>query len=102
MIRRPPRSTLFPYTTLFRSPILESFIYQDAIYKYAGTASVEGRVCDVVELSQAQRRTHLCLGKDLPIPRWVRDNTPNFKSTLDLTLANLRVRPRMHHSQYQQ
>src|SRR5256886_11348976 len=24
MIRRPPRSTLFPYTTLFRSPMLES------------------------------------------------------------------------------
>src|SRR2546430_12486342 len=24
MIRRPPRSTLFPYTTLFRSPWLES------------------------------------------------------------------------------
>src|SRR3989442_7947055 len=23
MIRRPPRSTLFPYTTLFRSPTLE-------------------------------------------------------------------------------
>src|SRR5438309_3238513 len=25
MIRRPPRSTLFPYTTLFRSHILEPF-----------------------------------------------------------------------------
>src|SRR5258708_31516824 len=24
MIRRPPRSTLFPYTTLFRSPIAKS------------------------------------------------------------------------------
>src|SRR2546430_9952101 len=24
MIRRPPRSTLFPYTTLFRSPIIGS------------------------------------------------------------------------------
>src|SRR5258708_21290645 len=24
MIRRPPRSTLFPYTTLFRSPIFEA------------------------------------------------------------------------------
>ena len=24
MIRRPPRSTLFPYTTLFRSPVLGS------------------------------------------------------------------------------
>src|SRR2546430_11681595 len=27
MIRRPPRSTLFPYTTLFRSPRLSSFLY---------------------------------------------------------------------------
>src|SRR2546430_4135517 len=26
MIRRPPRSTLFPYTTLFRSIVLESFL----------------------------------------------------------------------------
>src|SRR5690348_17900148 len=25
MIRRPPRSTLFPYTTLFRSPSMPSF-----------------------------------------------------------------------------
>src|SRR5258708_25724674 len=24
MIRRPPRSTLFPYTTLFRSPVIRS------------------------------------------------------------------------------
>src|SRR3712207_7964210 len=24
MIRRPPRSTLFPYTTLFRSPLIEA------------------------------------------------------------------------------
>src|SRR5256885_11971162 len=27
MIRRPPRSTLFPYTTLFRSPI--EFLHRD-------------------------------------------------------------------------
>src|SRR3712207_7343401 len=26
MIRRPPRSTLFPYTTLFRSPLTSRFI----------------------------------------------------------------------------
>src|SRR2546429_7206094 len=26
MIRRPPRSTLFPYTTLFRSVVQEAFI----------------------------------------------------------------------------
>src|SRR5688572_32331636 len=27
MIRRPPRSTLFPYTTLFRSPITFSLLH---------------------------------------------------------------------------
>src|SRR3712207_8678828 len=31
MIRRPPRSTLFPYTTLFRSgPELEFFYFRDS------------------------------------------------------------------------
>src|SRR5258707_8512738 len=29
MIRRPPRSTLFPYTTLFRSPVTDRF---DAVF----------------------------------------------------------------------
>src|SRR2546430_9261781 len=38
MIRRPPRSTLFPYTTLFRS----SFVIA------AGTDALWHKVCDVV------------------------------------------------------
>src|SRR2546422_7923317 len=29
MIRRPPRSTLFPYTTLFRSPFVDSVGLRD-------------------------------------------------------------------------
>src|SRR5690349_24669434 len=37
MIRRPPRSTLFPYTTLFRSPT-------------AGEVSVGGSVAPLIEL----------------------------------------------------
>src|SRR3712207_7168904 len=28
MIRRPPRSTLFPYTTLFRSPLWEVWVVE--------------------------------------------------------------------------
>src|SRR2546422_10304363 len=32
MIRRPPRSTLFPYTTLFRSYFVVSFGYDSALY----------------------------------------------------------------------
>src|SRR5260221_4899218 len=37
MIRRPPRSTLFPYTTLFRSPKEESQQVVDAVKKRGGT-----------------------------------------------------------------
>src|SRR3712207_8282514 len=35
MIRRPPRSTLFPYTTLFRSILDESLAAGDAVTKEA-------------------------------------------------------------------
>src|SRR6478735_11556896 len=40
MIRRPPRSTLFPYTTLFRSPIHDGVAERPALEVPArGTAS---------------------------------------------------------------
>src|SRR2546428_3921928 len=47
MIRRPPRSTLFPYTTLFRSPVALSRVSvadreQTALYVQR---HVEGRAC---------------------------------------------------------
>src|SRR2546422_8241515 len=33
MIRRPPRSTLFPYTTLFRSPVSASTNFASAVVR---------------------------------------------------------------------
>src|SRR3712207_9533063 len=46
MIRRPPRSTLFPYTTLFRSPshVHERFqgFLDDAERDYLNTLAAEG------------------------------------------------------------
>src|SRR5258708_16111326 len=39
MIRRPPRSTLFPYTTLFRSPGTGRGSYQDRLRSEHRTAS---------------------------------------------------------------
>src|SRR3712207_8132033 len=38
MIRRPPRSTLFPYTTLFRSPVGQRGVAQRADELDAGKA----------------------------------------------------------------
>src|SRR3712207_8065692 len=41
MIRRPPRSTLFPYTTLFRSPV-EDGVHQQLSEHEGGRGGVEG------------------------------------------------------------
>src|SRR3712207_7276481 len=40
MIRRPPRSTLFPYTTLFRSPMGTPAQAKSALSSYAKNASI--------------------------------------------------------------
>src|SRR5258706_8844082 len=41
MIRRPPRSTLFPYTTLFRSAVVGAF-EERLLGHLGGAADVEG------------------------------------------------------------
>src|SRR5258707_2658691 len=58
MIRRPPRSTLFPYTTLFRSTSLSSArpIGVDEVHALA-----DGRVAraeDLVEQARARSEEH--------------------------------------------
>src|SRR3989449_2098490 len=45
MIRRPPRSTLFPYTTLFRSPLDDRLERIDALAR----AARDGRVAAASE-----------------------------------------------------
>src|SRR3712207_7515821 len=47
MIRRPPRSTLFPYTTLFRSPLVAD------LRGFPEIAGLEGVRCDGVLLANA-------------------------------------------------
>src|SRR5690554_7295927 len=52
MIRRPPRSTLFPYTTLFRSGVLVdvSASYRSAIIETARHFGVEISVEDIAAI----------------------------------------------------
>src|SRR5256885_5716974 len=44
MIRRPPRSTLFPYTTLFRSPALNDLVAGQVQF---GAVVVTGQVLEL-------------------------------------------------------
>src|SRR5260221_7676753 len=53
MIRRPPRSTLFPYTTLFRSPA--GFAVVDGHAEHVGGQQVAGKLHALKRQSQALR-----------------------------------------------
>src|SRR2546425_4982662 len=55
MIRRPPRSTLFPYTTLFRS--LEAF--EDKFHRSLSTCLIPTRKPDIVPLDGRHLGDHL-------------------------------------------
>src|SRR5256885_8182482 len=49
MIRRPPRSTLFPYTTLFRSKIDPKKVWSNiVIFDCAETGMTAVELCDAV------------------------------------------------------
>src|SRR5690349_23075013 len=55
MIRRPPRSTLFPYTTLFRSQALEAYRAVESrivSHAYLGLAAALALVAGIVWLSR--------------------------------------------------
>src|SRR2546430_6165593 len=58
MIRRPPRSTLFPYTTLFRSTLIGSPSRNDTVGKRSAVAMVTGELkalASCLELSDPYR-----------------------------------------------
>src|SRR2546426_2890701 len=59
MIRRPPRSTLFPYTTLFRSPPhgTHDVLVTSAPAEVAGEASANRRVVGVGRVAEQFHRT---------------------------------------------
>src|SRR3712207_7609112 len=50
MIRRPPRSTLFPYTTLFRSVVILAVAYAYGVDGYVG---LHGAVYGLLPLLEA-------------------------------------------------
>src|SRR5437762_11410264 len=56
MIRRPPRSTLFPYTTLFRSLHDGTLVLYDVSSSY-----VEGRRCELDRKSTRLNSSHRCI-----------------------------------------
>src|SRR5437870_11266692 len=63
MLRRPPRSTLFPYTTLFRSTVLGAGVHRHRAAQRTGDAREELGAHEAVRseehTSELQSRGHL-------------------------------------------
>src|SRR2546422_8099323 len=85
MIRRPPRSTLFPYTTLFRSELAKSqilgdhsgllkLVFDPDSLKLLGVHCIGERAAEIVHIGQAV----LAFGRTI---RYFPDPLFNFPST---------------------
>src|SRR2546426_9026927 len=57
MIRRPPRSTLFPYTTLFRSRLADAL--ELAVLEHAQKLGLQlqGQLADLIEKQRSEEHT---------------------------------------------
>src|SRR2546429_1714502 len=58
MIRRPPRSTLFPYTTLFRSEVIEADAGENGLAEAAGSNQCPERGRADVDDRSGHKRRH--------------------------------------------
>src|SRR3989442_2692284 len=71
MIRRPPRSTLFPYTTLFRSFTRNRVTMKISMFHF--------RYCDFVNATASQVKLVVGRGDHVPYHPAARSNGPRLK-----------------------
>src|SRR5260370_16134687 len=83
MIRRPPRSTLFPYTTLFRSDRVEPRVGRQLVF-VAGRArhGAPGQSRDLLDPRAVRRR--LQRRGDEPVDARSEEHTSELQSHLNL------------------
>src|SRR5256886_6255783 len=76
MIRRPPRSTLFPYTTLFRSDVVELALIEGARARRLPMLAICRGIRSEEHTSELQSQSNLVcrllLEKKKKAPGWVR------------------------------
>src|SRR5258708_27513463 len=81
MIRRPPRSTLFPYTTLFRSPVIDNenrdYVQTRMLSLLAGQGDVKTLERSEEHTSELQSPDHLVCRLLLEKKKMQQSNTFN-------------------------
>src|SRR2546422_6684767 len=82
MIRRPPRSTLFPYTTLFRSPLhIPRIVSAAALQRYHMVHDISGKLIILGAIWEDHLGERTCFRS-----RWSRseEHTSELQSRLHL------------------
>src|SRR3712207_9059542 len=70
MIRRPPRSTLFPYTTLFRSPVIIALVAYSLLILIRNTvAGLDAVPAETIDAARGMGLTNrqILFGVELPL-----------------------------------
>src|SRR5258708_12360976 len=92
MIRRPPRSTLFPYTTLFRSSKLttsRSCPYHLLRRRPAGSLGTRGNSGDYTDSARSEEHTSELQSPDHLVCRLLLQKKKNLIVSLSSTITQL-------------
>src|SRR5260221_12431569 len=98
MIRRPPRSTLFPYTTLFRSRACATSVSQDMSVRTTTERAQSARAeafdrilsnhllyCTVCDNNNGNCDRTLPLARTAPVPSWLDRKSTRLNSSHTVT-----------------
>src|SRR2546421_9129642 len=97
MIRRPPRSTLFPYTTLFRSQIKDEKTYRK-LRKHGETKEKSARIANA-SAGTSRRKVAAKGGQDGSYER-SEEHTSELQSQSDLVCRLLLEKKKTHNAQH--
>src|SRR2546426_8473441 len=93
MIRRPPRSTLFPYTTLFRSNGLAPYAFSPA--------TLNIKVGTRVRWTNSGKAQHTATSDATPQPVWrSEEHTSELQSPCNLVCRLLLEKKKQHNNQH--
>src|SRR5260370_13010525 len=99
MIRRPPRSTLFPYTTLFRSLLSNTFV---AIGRKLRLRRIDEQLSYIAHIAgQTQGVNESCssIRRSLNLRR-SEEHTSELQSHLNIVCRLLLEKKKQHHHNY--
>src|SRR2546430_6652831 len=97
MIRRPPRSTLFPYTTLFRSRFLEAMSFAHAAVLNLAAVSRDCHVSRKSAEGYLEILEDLLLGFRLEVFSRSEEHTSELQSQSNLVCRLLLEKKKKHH-----